>query len=252
MILSMSKKGLRKKRADRPEKKRGRATKRGKGRRRSAVILCACAAALFILVINLVVIRTAAPLIITAEEASALMSEEGAADCILVLGASVTEYGPSPMLANRLDTAMGLFGLGVSNIMLFSGDNGQVEYNEVQAMKNYALKNGGDIGLEAANIYLDYAGFSTYDSAIRCKDVFQAERVVIVTQRYHLYRAIFNAKLAGLDVVGVAAADGKSSQLPRDLREIPARVKDFFLSHIRHTPKIMGDPVPLTYPSTQE
>ena len=251
MIQTVFKKGLRKKKAERPKKKRDRSAPRGKNRRRGAVILCACAAALFMLAINLVVVRAAAPLIMTAEEAGALMDEEGPADCILVLGASVTQHGPSPMLANRLDTGLDLFGMGVSNIMLLSGDNGQVEYNEVQAMKEYALENGGEAGLEAANIYLDYAGFSTYSSAIRCKEVFQAERVVIVTQRYHLYRAIYNAKLVGLDAVGVAAEDGKSSQLPRDLREILARVKDFFLTHIGYTPKIMGDPVPLDYPSTQ-
>ena len=213
--------------------------------------VCAAVIVILTLVINLDVINTAKPLIVTAEQAAAIFGEGGEkADCILVLGASVTRYGPSPMLADRLDKGMELFGLDVSDIMLFSGDNGTVEYNEVQVMKEYALSNGEATGLAAANIYLDYAGFSTYSSAKRCKDVFQAERVVIVTQRYHLYRAVYDAKLAGLDVVGVAACDTKSGQWIRDLREIPARVKDFFLANTGYVPKIMGDPVPLDYPST--
>ena len=216
------------------------------------VLLCAAAVIVIILAINLHVIRTAAPLIVTADEAAEALGESGMADCILVLGASVSAYGPSTILAERLDKGMELFGLGVSDILLLSGDNGTIEYNEVQAMKDYALEHGGEFGIDAANIYLDYAGFSTYSSAKRCKDVFQAERVVIVTQRYHLYRAVYNAKLVGLDVTGVAADDRKSGRFSRNIREVPARIKDFVLSHIGYTPKIMGDPVPLTYPSTQQ
>ena len=211
------------------------------------MLFCICAAIVFVLVINIVVVKTAEPLIITAEEAAEL----GQYDCILVLGAAVSEYGPSPMLADRIDKGLELFELGASRIMLLSGDNGSIEYNEVQAMKEYAVKNGAEAGLDARNIYLDYAGFSTYDSAVRCKEVFKAERVVIVTQRYHLYRAVYNAKKAGLDVVGVAAKDMKPGQSGRDLREIPARFKDFFFTLTGASPKYAGDPVPLVYPSTQ-
>jgi len=232
------------------KRKKGKVIKlkaHAKKRYRGVLLLCVCAAAVFILVINVYVVKTAAPLILDADEAAA----RGPVDCILVLGASVTEYGPSPMLADRLDKGLELFGLGVSDIMLLSGDNGMVDYNEVQAMKDYALRHGGGVGLGADNIYLDYAGFSTYDSAVRCKEVFGAERVVIVTQRYHLYRAVFNAKRVGLDAVGVAAPDTAYGQFLRDLREVPARVKDFFLTLVGADPKFLGDPVPLVYPSTQ-
>ena len=223
------------------------------GKRKWVAPTIIIALAIVTLVLNLVVVNTAKPLIITSEEAAGIFNATGGtADCILVLGASVSEYGPSPILAERLDKGMELFRLGVSDIMLLSGDNGKIEYNEVQSMKDYVLRKSGDAGPGAANIYLDYAGFSTYNSAKRCKDVFQAESVVIVTQRYHLYRAVYNAKMAGLNVYGVAANDIKGGQLPRDLREVPARVKDFFLSLTGHTPKIMGEPVPLDYPSTQQ
>jgi len=202
-------------------------------------------------VINISVVSVADKLIITPEKAQALSLENGKFDCIMVLGASVSQYGPSAILANRLDTGLDLFGRGVSDIVLLSGDNGTVEYNEVQAMKDYMLKQGGEAGLEPANIYLDYAGFSTYSSAVRSKDIFGAKRIIIVTQRYHLYRALFIAKMIGLDAYGVAAEDIPNGQALRDAREVPARVKDFFLSLIRYTPSVMGDPVPLKYPSTQ-
>ena len=231
---------------NKPKSKRKKA-----GKIKIFVRLFVLSAFLFILFVNLHIVRTSAPLILTADEAAEAAGEADPVDCILVLGASVSEYGPSPILANRLDKGMELFSLGVSNIMLLSGDNGTIEYNEVQAMKEYVLEHGGDIGLDASNIYLDYAGFSTYNSAVRCKDVFQAKRVVIVTQRYHLYRAVYNAKMVGLDVIGVAAEDRKSGQLSRNVREMPARLKDFVLTHIGYVPEIMGDPVPLTYPSTQ-
>jgi len=213
-------------------------------------LVCVCAVVIFIIIINLVVIKVAEPLIVTIDEARSF-AENGDVDCILVLGASVSQYGPSMMLADRLDKGMELFESEVSTIMLLSGDNGTIEYNEVQAMKEYVLKNGGGIGITSANIYLDHAGFSTYDSSVRCKDIFQAERIVIVTQRYHLYRAVYNAKMAGLDVVGVTAKDTKSGQTARDIREVPARVKDFFLALFSRPATIMGEAIPLTYPSTQ-
>ena len=205
----------------------------------------------YILIVNIAVVRIADPLIISSEDAFTLSREEGAFDCIMVLGASVSQYGPSPILSKRLDKGLELFSLGVSNIVLLSGDNGTIEYNEVQAMKDYIIYKGAGAGLTESNIYLDYAGFSTYYSAVRCKEVFGAERVVIVTQRYHLYRAVFIAHMIGLNVVGVAADDLAPGQEMRNLREIPARVKDFFLVLFDFTPSVMGDPVPLLYPSTQ-
>ncbi|MDR3304784.1 MAG: YdcF family protein [Clostridiales Family XIII bacterium] len=210
------------------------------------LILAAAAAA-----INIYVVASVKDHIGSPEQAAAWIAEEGAASCILVLGASVAGGEPSPILAHRLDAGLEIFSLGASDILLLSGDNGSVEYNEVQGMKNYILKNGGGCGAEDANIYLDYAGFSTYDSAYRCKNIFEGERVVVVTQRYHLYRALYIADKLGLDAYGVAAEDIKGGQFARDVREIPARVKDFFLSLAKGKPAILGEKVPLVYPSTQ-
>jgi vancomycin permeability regulator SanA len=221
-------------------------------KRNKSILVIIIITLVFISIINIVVVKVADPLIVTTDKAYELSSEEGGFDCILVLGASVSQYGPSPILANRLGKGMELFAMGVSNIMLLSGDNGTIEYNEVQAMKEYVLRNGMEAGLTANNVYLDYAGFSTYYSAVRSKEIFGAKRVVIVTQRYHLYRAVYIAKMIGLDVIGVAAEDVTQGLVFRGtIREIPARVKDFFLVLFKYTPGIMGDPVPLEYPSTQ-
>ena len=226
--------------------------KKGRKQHRKSIIVFICVAIVLVSLINTAVVRVAAPLIVTPESVYELSAQDGQFDCILVLGASVTQYGPSPVLAYRLDKGIELFGLGVSNIMLLSGDNGTIEYNEVQAMKEYVLAHGSKTGITANNVYLDYAGFSTYYSAVRCKEIFGAKRVVIVTQRYHLYRAVYIAKMIGLDVYGVAAEDVPGGQAVQgSIREVPARVKDFFLTLIGYTPSIMGDPVPLVYPSTQ-
>jgi vancomycin permeability regulator SanA len=204
-----------------------------------------------IAVLNIIVVQTAKPYIFTKYETDVWADENGGATAILVLGASVSAYGPSPILASRLDEGLVLYSLDVSDLLLLSGDNGTVDYNEVQAMKNYVIANGAALGLTEENIYLDYAGFSTYDSIYRAKHIFGADKIVIVTQRYHLYRALYIADRLGLDAVGVVAPDVEHQAKQNDYREVPARVKDFFITAIGYEPKIMGDPVPLDYPSSQ-
>jgi vancomycin permeability regulator SanA len=212
----------------------------------AAVIIIAVTA-----ILNILVVQTAKPYILTEYEADAWADENGGAAAILVLGASVSANGPSAILASRLDEALALYSLGVSDLLLLSGDNGTIEYNEVQAMKDYTLANGAALGITEKNIYLDYAGFSTYDSVYRARHIFEADKIVIVTQRYHLYRALYIADRLGLNAVGVAAPDVAHQAKQNDLREVPARVKDFFITAIGYEPKIMGDPVPLDYPSSQ-
>ena len=123
-------------------------------------------------------------------------------DCILVLGCKVKENGvPSDMLADRLATGVALQQAGVSTKLLMSGDHGQEEYNEVAVMKQYAM----DKGVASSDIFMDHAGFSTYDSVYRAKEIFEAKKVVIVTQEYHLYRALYVAEELGMEAYGVAA-----------------------------------------------
>jgi len=162
-------------------------------------------------------------------------------DCVLVLGAGVVGLTPSPMLAQRLDTAAELYTQGAAPVILVSGDNSTVDYSEVDVMKNYLV----DRGIPAGDIYRDHAGFSTYESMVRARQVFGVERVVVVTQRYHLYRALFNARGAGLDAVGVASPGRPEGQLKRDLREILARVKDPFYVWTKANPTFLGPRIDL-------
>ena len=114
-------------------------------------------------------------------------------DCILILGARVWDTGPGPMLADRLLQGIELYKAGVSDRLLVSGDHGTKEYDEVNAMKNYAIEHG----VPSEHIFMDHAGFSTYDSMYRARDVFQVKKVIIVTQEFHLYRSLYIAnKLA--------------------------------------------------------
>lgn len=170
---------------------------------------------------NAVVIGVGGSKIVSAEEA-----ESFDADCILVLGASVNPDGsPSIILQDRINRAVELYKAGVAPKIIMSGDHGTVEYNEVLSMKNYAI----DQGVPSEDIFCDHAGFSTYESMYRVQDIFGAERVVVVTQTYHLYRALYDANGLGLEVIGVASdIHTFSQQLWFDLREIPARTKDFF------------------------
>jgi len=173
--------------------------------------------------------------------ADALRLEE--ADCILVLGAGVRDDGsPSHMLEDRLIVGKQLYDHGVSEYLLLSGDHGREDYDEVNAMLEYML----DKGVPRDPIFLDHAGFSTYESLYRAKEIFGAEKIIIVTHKYHLYRALYLADALGLDAVG-ASADLRTyvGQSMRETREIAARVKDFFYALIQPAPACLGEKIPL-------
>lgn len=163
-------------------------------------------------------------------------------DCIIVLGAGVWGENPSPMLQDRLDTAITLYKDGKSNKILMTGDHGRKEYDEVNIMKKYAIDN--DIPSE--DIFMDHAGFSTYESIYRAKEIFKAKKVVIVTQKYHLYRALFIANNLGLEAYGINSDPRMYiGQTKREIREILARNKDFATSLIKPKPTYLGDEIPI-------
>ncbi len=169
---------------------------------------------------------------------------DGDFDCILVLGCQVRPDGsPSLMLRDRLDRGLELYGAGAAPKLLMSGDHGQTEYDEVNTMKQYALA----AGAEAQDVFMDHAGFSTYESLYRARDVFQAKRVLIVTQEYHLYRALYIARALGLEARGVCAeGEQYRGQTLRELREIAARVKDAVKCVFKPKPTFLGDPIPVS------
>ena len=148
----------------------------------------------------------------------------------IVLGAKVHPGGRlSDMLRDRMETAIALYHAGAVDQLLLSGD-GNGEWSEVKYMKLYAMEKG----VPEDAILTDPEGFSTYESISRAKEIYRTDRLIVVTQKYHLYRALYIAESLEMDARGVSAdLDIYSGQLYRDLREILARVKDFVLCTIR-------------------
>lgn len=171
-------------------------------------------------------------------------SDEKKYDCIIVLGAGLKADGtPSNMLEDRLKRASEVYFDGASDKILVTGDNSTMEYNETIAMKNYLVR---ELGVEEDDVVCDYAGFSTYDSLYRARDVFCVKSAVVVTQKYHLYRALYIADALGLETVG-AECDYHiyAGQLRRDLREAAARAKDFLSTIFMPEPKFLGQKIPI-------
>ena len=176
---------------------------------------CAC-----FLAIGASMCNKTAPRITTAEELTAAGEHF---DVSLVLGCAVRRDGtPSPMLEDRIKTGVSLYGAGLGDLILMSGDRHE-GYDEVSAMEQEAKK----LGVPAEKIAIDPTGFSTYDSIANLLEQYKGKRVLIVTQTYHLYRALYIAEKLGIEAYGVGA-DLRTyrKQLKYDLREVFARVKD--------------------------
>lgn len=190
--------------------------------------------------INTYVINKSKDKIISAEEAAELDD----IDCIIVLGAGIwDENTPSPILNDRLVQGIELYRLGASGKILMSGDHGRKEHDEVNLMKNFAIER--DVPSE--DIFMDHAGFSTYESMYRARDIFKAKKVIIVTQKYHLYRSIYTAEALGLEAYGVASDPRNyAGQTYRDIREILARDKDFIMCLFRPEPTYLGEAIPVS------
>lgn len=164
-------------------------------------------------------------------------------DCIIVLGAGIWGDKPSPMLEDRLLETIDLYQNNVSSKIIMSGDHSKEEYDEVNIMKNYAIEKG----IPSENIFMDHAGFSTYESIYRAQKIFEAKKVVIVTQKYHLYRALYIANQLGLEAYGVGADPRQYvGAIYREIREILARDKDFVKCIFKPKPLYLGDTIPVS------
>ena len=164
-------------------------------------------------------------------------------DCIIILGAGIWGDGPSPMLEDRFLEGIDLYQKNVSNKIIMSGDHGKKEYDEVNIMKEFAIEKG----IPSENIFMDHAGFSTYESIYRAKEIFEAKKVVIITQKYHLYRALYIAKELGIEAYGVGADPRKYvGATYREIREILARDKDFIKCIFKPEPTYLGDTIPVS------
>lgn len=166
------------------------------------------------------------------------------ADCIIVLGCQVRSDGtPSHMLSDRLDRAIALYKAGAAPKIIMSGDHGQTDYDEVNTMKQYAI----DAGVPSEDIFMDHAGFSTYETVYRAKEIFGVKKAIIVTQQYHLYRALYIAECFDMECYGVSS-DYRTytGQFKREVREVLARCKDFLTTIIKPEPTFLGETIPVS------
>ncbi len=178
---------------------------------------------------------------ILTNEAAAQLTD---VDCILVLGCGVWDNGqPSHMLEDRLKRSIELYHLQAAPKLLMSGDHGRVEYDEVNVMKQFAM----DAGIPSEDIFMDHAGFSTYESMYRARDVFGAKKILVISQEYHLYRALFIAESLGLEAYGVSSnyRNYQNAEM-MELREILARCKDVLTGIFQPEPTYLGPTIDLT------
>jgi len=159
----------------------------------------------------------------------------------IVLGASVVHGMPSPILAARADGAIALYRAGKVSKILVTGDNGALSHDEVTPVRKYLL----NAGVRPEDIFLDHAGFDTYSSMYRAREVFQAQSLIIVTQDFHLPRALWIARHLGLNAYGMVAAGSEGSVFDY-LREIPASLKALYDVWTHRMPKYLGPVIPLT------
>ena len=166
-------------------------------------------------------------------------------DCIIIPGAGLTaDNKPGTVLQDRLDNGLELYKKGISDRILMSGDHGDDYHNEVRAMKDYAIEKG----VPADHIFMDHAGFTTYETMIRARDVFQVKSCIIVTQKYHLLRSVYIARGLGLDAYGYPADIhiNELKYLPLEMREFFARIKAFFSVITKPEPTYLGEPIPIS------
>lgn len=189
--------------------------------------------------VNAYVVQSTKNKIITQQQAKQIEK----VDCILILGAGVREDKPSPMLEDRLLEGIELYKQGIAPKIIMSGDHGKEDYDEVNVMKDFAIAQG----VPSEDIFMDHAGFSSYDSLYRAKAIFEANKIIIVTQKYHLYRSLYIAEALGIEAYGLPSNPREyAGQVSREIREILARDKDFIKCIFKPSPKYLGETIPVS------
>jgi SanA protein len=165
---------------------------------------------------------------------------------VLVLGSQTRGTRLSRVLEDRVIGGIALIEAGTGRKLLLSGDHGERYYDEVNAMRLYVLAQAPDIAEE--DIFMDHAGFNTYDSMYRARDVFGVRDVIIVTQQFHVSRAVYIARGLGLDAVAYAQSQEKfafRTKMSWEIREYLARVKAFIYITFKPKPRYLGDKIPI-------
>ncbi|MBP8979109.1 YdcF family protein [Candidatus Dojkabacteria bacterium] len=175
-------------------------------------------------------------------EQSINVLEDGSYDAILILGSGIRNNYPTPILKERLDTGIYLYENDIAPKIIMGGDHGQEYYDEVNIMKEYAIEKG----VPSEDIFMDHAGFSTYESMYRAQYIFGVQKLVVVSQKYHLYRAIYIGRNLGMDVVGANATKTiMGGHRARLTREVFAQGKDFLKVILRPEPTFLGEKISL-------
>lgn len=205
------------------------------------IVLClSLIVGIYALSVNAYVVNSTKDNILTAEQSAELKD----VDCILVLGAGVQGTTLSHMLEDRVKTGINLYELGSAPKILMSGDHGQDDYDEVNAMKDYAKEQG----VPSEDIFMDHAGFSTYESMYRARDIFGCKKIIIISQEYHLHRAIYIAEYLGLEAYGVDSQlrpYAVDTNIYNTIREFLARNKDFLYVRLEPKPTYLGEAIPI-------
>ena len=165
-------------------------------------------------------------------------------DAVMVLGAKVYSNGkPSPLLRDRLDYGYEIYTQGKVKKILLSGDHGQTEYDEVNVMRDYLLERG----VPREDIFMDHAGFNTYDSMYRAKAIFGIGSLLVSTQDFHMARSVYIARKLGIDAYGYPCEDKPIYAMGKmKLRESLARVKAVFDVTVKRNPQYLGDAIPIS------
>lgn len=189
-----------------------------------------------ILIANAIVLLYARPYIVSD------MEDLSPAQAVIILGAGVSKDGTlSPVLKERVDTAVVVYKKGLVEKILMSGDNSSKNYNEVSPVHQYLL----DSGVPVEDIFLDYAGFDSYDTMYRAKSIFGVESAVIVTQTFHLSRSLFIANNLGIKAEGIHPPADKSTW-HNYLREMLSVVKAVYDVSFKSDPTYLGEEIPIT------
>lgn len=189
-----------------------------------------------ILLANAIVLLHARPYIVSNIE------ELSKAQAVIILGAAVYKDGKlSPVLKERVDTAVAVYKNGLVEKILMSGDNSSENYNEVSPVHQYIL----DSGVPIEDIFLDYAGFDSYDTMYRAKSIYGIESAVVVTQTFHLSRSLFIANNLGIESEGIHPPADRSNWY-NYLREMLSVVKAVYDVSFKSDPTYLGEEIPIT------
>lgn len=201
-----------------------------------------------LIIILIIILVTLTNFLVITETKDKIISIEAATkleniDCILVLGASIKGNYPSPMLEDRLIQSINLYNQHISSKILASGDHTSKIYDEVNVMKDYLVGHK----IPSQDVPMDHAGISTYDSIYRAKHIFKVKKIIIVTQEYHLYRALYIAEQLNIEAYGISSNLREySNQEKRDVRELLARTKDYFKSNLKVESTYLGEEIPIS------